>query len=464
MWGDRRLDTATGVFTTPGITDDVLAVLAEHRPDVPDTPVFRTSTLKPVPKDWTDFGLRALTSMSARRHVEHAPPLIFELVDERAAELTKPFVGITTDGVALAGLRERRAEPKVSTAPDHRRHPGLPRWSLTEPAQPGDVRDGRHRVAAVVQRPHEPLPARPDARGPRATAAGCRTRHRAGDPVGARVRAGAQHHAHQRAGRPTDRRLRGVRRVALLPVDLRLASVGRRRTVGLADRRAPPVRQLRRVRRPDRDDADLHGFGAAADRAGLPRRRLDVRPRGGARAGPDPLVRRTAAGAGDHPSLDPSRRAAGPPPEPRRRAHAGRGVPRQRRPAVPGGGRFGDVRRAAAGAARAGGELRRLERRPPRRGAPERGRRSPRRDLVLVVRRLRRRVALLLPGAQPGDPDRVRPPPGCRVRQRGPDPSSRPHPGAHAQRRRLRHRPPAPALRALRPHRRRHRPHRGSGR
>ena len=45
-WGDRRLDTATGVFTTPGIADDVLAVLAEHRPDVPGHTGFRTvSTL-----------------------------------------------------------------------------------------------------------------------------------------------------------------------------------------------------------------------------------------------------------------------------------------------------------------------------------------------------------------------------------------------------------------------------------
>ena len=112
------LETRPACSRHPGITEDVLAVIAEHRPDVPDAPVFRTSTLKPVPKDWTDFGLRALTSMSARRHVEHAPPLIFELVDERAARgFTKPFVGITTDGVARAGLRERRAEPKVSTVP-----------------------------------------------------------------------------------------------------------------------------------------------------------------------------------------------------------------------------------------------------------------------------------------------------------------------------------------------------------
>ena len=54
--------------------------------------------------------------MSARRHVEHAPPLIFELVDERAAELTKPFVGITTDGVAWPGSATGGG-PKVSTAP-----------------------------------------------------------------------------------------------------------------------------------------------------------------------------------------------------------------------------------------------------------------------------------------------------------------------------------------------------------
>ena len=62
---------------------------------------------------------------------------------------------------------------------------------------------------------------------------------------------------------------------------------------------------------------------------------------------------------------------------------------------------------------------------------------------------------VLLPGPQPGDPDRVRPPPRCRARQRGADPPPRAHRRAHAQRRRLRRRPTAPAPRTVRPPRRR---------
>jgi hypothetical protein len=46
-----------------------------------------------------------MPSMSARRRVENAPPPVLEIVDERAAHLTSPFRGVTTDGVARAGLR-----------------------------------------------------------------------------------------------------------------------------------------------------------------------------------------------------------------------------------------------------------------------------------------------------------------------------------------------------------------------
>ena len=54
------------------------------------------------------------------------------------------------------------------------------------------------------------------------------------------------------------------------------------------------------------------------------------------RARPDPLLRRRAAGAGDHLPVDPPRRHPRPPPEPVRRADAGRRLPRQPRRAVPG--------------------------------------------------------------------------------------------------------------------------------
>jgi hypothetical protein len=48
---------------------------------------------------WRRFGIRPLPSMSARVHVENAPPFILDIVDERAALLPEPFVGVTTDGV-----------------------------------------------------------------------------------------------------------------------------------------------------------------------------------------------------------------------------------------------------------------------------------------------------------------------------------------------------------------------------
>ena len=54
------------------------------------------------------------------------------------------------------------------------------------------------------------------------------------------------------------------------------------------------------------------------------------------------------------------------------------------------------------------------------RGEAGRGRGAPRRDVVLVVRRHRRRLAVLLPGPQPGDPDRVRPPSRRGLRQQVP--------------------------------------------
>src|SRR4029079_15400999 len=59
--------------------------------------------------------------------------------------------------------------------------------------------------------------------------------------------------------------------------------------------------------------------------------------------------------------------------------------------------------------------------------------------------------AVLLPRAQPGDPHRVRPSPRCRVRQRGPQPSSRAHGGENSQRWRLRRRPARATPRAVRP-------------
>ena len=62
--------------------------------------------------------------------------------------------------------------------------------------------------------------------------------------------------------------------------------------------------------------------------------------------------------------------------------------------------------------------------------------------------------AVLLPRTQPGDPHRVRPSRGRRVRQHRCVSSPHPHARAHAERRRLRPRPAQGASRALRPRRR----------
>ena len=54
--------------------------------------------------------------MSARVRVQHAPPFVLDIVDERAAHLAEPLVGVTTDGVVRRGLRTLDA-PRVDTAP-----------------------------------------------------------------------------------------------------------------------------------------------------------------------------------------------------------------------------------------------------------------------------------------------------------------------------------------------------------
>ena len=86
----------------------------------------------------------------------------------------------------------------------------------------------------------------------------------------------------------------------------------------------------------------------------------------------------------------------------------------------------------------------------PRAGAHRRGREASAGHAFLLDRRLQRRQPVLLPGAEPGDLHRVRPP-----RRRVPDQSGageipRPHHRAHAERQRLRLRSAAAALQARR--------------
>ena len=122
-WGGERFDTATGLFTSPGLVEQVLAALAELRPDAPDVPRLARTSSTPIGTEaeqasdgWRRFGIRPLPSMSARVHVTNAPPPVLALVDERAAELARPLLGVTTDGTLRAGLRSLGG-PKVSTRP-----------------------------------------------------------------------------------------------------------------------------------------------------------------------------------------------------------------------------------------------------------------------------------------------------------------------------------------------------------
>src|SRR6266700_314765 len=66
-------------------------------------------------KYWTDFGLRQMPSLSARRPAGF-PPAMQAMIEERAKPLREPFLGLTTGGVARPGLFPLRATG-VSTAP-----------------------------------------------------------------------------------------------------------------------------------------------------------------------------------------------------------------------------------------------------------------------------------------------------------------------------------------------------------
>jgi Protein of unknown function (DUF3500) len=65
---------------------------------------------------WRRFGIRPLPSMSARVHVDNAPPIIMDIVDERAAKLERPFLGVTTNGL-LRPVARSLDGPQVSTQP-----------------------------------------------------------------------------------------------------------------------------------------------------------------------------------------------------------------------------------------------------------------------------------------------------------------------------------------------------------
>jgi fructose-1,6-bisphosphatase/inositol monophosphatase family enzyme len=111
-WGGERFDTWSGVFTNGALVDRVLGLLAAMRPAEPDRPQLSKLVSTPIGTDeeqaadpWRRFGIRPMVSMSAREHVDNAPPPVMEIVDERAAELARPILGVTTDGTVRSGLR-----------------------------------------------------------------------------------------------------------------------------------------------------------------------------------------------------------------------------------------------------------------------------------------------------------------------------------------------------------------------
>ena len=125
-WGGTRFDTHSAVITNTALLEPVLDVLSDLRPPEPDKAVVARTVSAPLGTEeeqaadgWRRFGIRALPSMSARVHVENAPPEVLNIVDERAAELERPFRGVTNDGVVRTGSIARRC-PASSTQADPR--------------------------------------------------------------------------------------------------------------------------------------------------------------------------------------------------------------------------------------------------------------------------------------------------------------------------------------------------------
>jgi hypothetical protein len=123
-WGGVRFDTQTALFTNAALLDPILARLGRLRPPQPDVARLARTVSMPIGTDdeqaadeWRSFGLRSQPSMSARSHVENAPPEVRNIVDERAVELERPLMGVTTDGVLRTGLRTLDNAPRVATQP-----------------------------------------------------------------------------------------------------------------------------------------------------------------------------------------------------------------------------------------------------------------------------------------------------------------------------------------------------------
>ena len=173
LWGGQRFDTQTAVFTNPHLLGPVLGIVSTVRPAEPDRAQLTRTVSVPIgtPEEqardpWRAFGVRPLPSMSARVHVDNAPPEVLNIVDERAVQLDRPVLGVTTDGVVRSGLRRLDDAPRRHHAADRRRCIGVPAGAHPGAAGTCDTSARRDRVADVDQRPHEPLPSRRADRGP----------------------------------------------------------------------------------------------------------------------------------------------------------------------------------------------------------------------------------------------------------------------------------------------------------
>ena len=98
-WGGERFDTATGLFTSPGLVEQVLAALAELRPDAPDVPRLARTSSTPIGTE----AEQASDELAPIRHPAAALDVGQGPRDERAA--------------ARARARRRARRRAGSTAP-----------------------------------------------------------------------------------------------------------------------------------------------------------------------------------------------------------------------------------------------------------------------------------------------------------------------------------------------------------
>ena len=145
--------------------------------------------------------------------------------------LERPQLGVTTDGTVRTGSRSLGG-PQVDTRPIEDAALAFLQALTPTNANAATFAMDADRVADVDQRPHEPLPPRRHVRGSGPAGARPGARHRARHALGTRVRPGPLDHAAQPTARRADGRLRGVRRMALLRVDLRSRPASASRGVG----------------------------------------------------------------------------------------------------------------------------------------------------------------------------------------------------------------------------------------